>query len=277
MTATRISCSEYSFPAVPGQRERIGMVRLLGFELVDIALFLADGAELVADPAGIAARLRAALAEHGLVSEDLFLAVGETVEEIAPNQRDHALRARRRREFSAAGRVAEELGIRGVTVLPGVTWAEDPAGSWGACVEELSWRVDEAAGHGVEVRIEAHAGSIAPVPELAARLCEDVPGLRLTLDLSHFELQSVTLDRALTLVPLTGHLHVRAAKPGAIQVRWQDNETDFAALIASLYSHGYAGAYCVEYVPMPKWRCDEVDVVTEALAMRGALLELGVA
>ena len=61
MSATRISCSEYSFPAVPGQHERIGIVRLLGFELVDLALFLADGSELVADPAGVAAGLRASL------------------------------------------------------------------------------------------------------------------------------------------------------------------------------------------------------------------------
>ena len=41
MSQTRVSCSEYSFPAIPGQHERIGMVRLLGFELVDLALFLA--------------------------------------------------------------------------------------------------------------------------------------------------------------------------------------------------------------------------------------------
>ena len=130
--------------------------------------------------------------------------------------------------------------MRGVTVLPGVTWAEDPAASWEVCVEELAWRVEEAKAHGLELRIEAHAGSIAPLPEVAQRLCEDVPGLRLTLDLSHFELQSVTLDRMLTLVPLAGHLHVRAAKPGAIQVRWRDNETDFVALLDALRAHGYA-------------------------------------
>lgn len=277
MTATRISCSEYSFPAVPGQRERIGMVRLLGFELVDVALFHADGDALVADSAGTAAALRTALSEHGLASEDLFLAVGETVEHIAPNQRDRSLREQRRREFSAAVGIAADLGIRGLTVLPGVTWAEDPEASWAVCVDELSWRVEQAAAAGIETRIEAHAGSIAPVPELATRLCGEVPGLRLTLDLSHFELQSVTLDRMLTLVPLAGHVHVRAAKPGAIQVRWQDNETDLAALVAALRSAGYPGAYCVEYVPMPKWRCDEVDVVTEALATRAALVDLGVA
>lgn len=277
MGATRISCSEYSFPAVPGQRERIGMVGLLGFELVDLALFLVEGSELVANPGDLAAGLRAALSDHGLVSEDLFLAVGETFEEIAPNQRDRPLREQRRREFSAAVRVAGELGIRGITVLPGVTWAEDAATAWRVCVEELSWRVETAAAAGVETRIEAHAGSIASVPELAARLCEEVSGLRLTLDLSHFELQAVTLDRMLTLVPLAGHLHVRAAKPGAIQVRWRDNESDFEALVDALRARGYGGAYCVEYVPMPKWRCDEVDVVTETLATRDALVALGVA
>lgn len=276
MAATRVSCSEYSFPAVPGQHERIGIVRLLGFELVDVALFLADGAELVADPAAVAARLRSSLDAHGLGTEDVFLAVGATVEEIAPNQRDPSLRERARREFAAAARVTAELGAPGITILPGVTWAEDPGGSWACCVEELGWRLEEAGALGLETRIEAHAGSIVAVPELVTRLCAELPALRLTLDLSHFDLQSVTLDRSLTLVPHAGHLHVRAAKPGAIQVRWRDNETDVAALVDALREHGYRGAYCVEYVPMPKWRCDELDVVTEALATRRALNELGV-
>ncbi|MFN8222086.1 MAG: TIM barrel protein [Gaiellales bacterium] len=273
---TRISCSEYSFPAVSGQHDRIAIVRALGFELVDLALFLADDAELVADPGAVAGALRRSLVSHGLASEDVFLSVGSTIEEIAPNQRDPALRERGRRAFAAAARVAAELEVPGLTILPGVTWAEDPDGSWACCVEELGWRVAEAAALGVETRIEAHAGSVVAVPELVTRLCAELPALRLTLDLSHFELQSVTLDRALTLVPLAGHLHVRAAKPGAIQVRWRDNETDFAATLEALRAHGYTGAFCVEYVPMPKWRCDEMDVVTEALATRRALEELGV-
>ena len=142
---TRISCSEYSFPSVPGQDDRIAIVRALGFELVDLALFLADGSELVADPGAVAARLRRSLEHHGLASEDVFLAVGETVEEIAPNQRDPALREQGRRELAAAARVAAELGVPGLTILPGVTWAEDPDGAWACCVEELGWRVDEAA------------------------------------------------------------------------------------------------------------------------------------
>ncbi len=276
MSGSRVSCSEYSFPAVLGQHERIGIVKLLGFELVDIALFLPDGSELVGDPAAIAEGLRASLGRHDLASEDLFLSVGSTFEEIAPNQRDRGLRERGRREFAAAARVASTLGIAGLTVLPGVSWAEDEDTAWAVCVEELGWRVEEARPLGVQVRIEAHAGSIVALPELARRLCAEVAGLRLTLDASHFEVQAVTADRVLELTPLAAHVHVRAAKPGAIQVRWRDNETDFPELVAALRAVGYPGVFCVEYVPMPKWRCDEVDVVTEALATRAALLELGV-
>ena len=272
----RVSCSEYSFPSVPGQHARIGIVKLLGFELVDLALFLPVGDGLVADPGAIATRLRASLDAHGLESQDLFLSIGTTVEEIAPNQRDPELRERGRREFSAAARVAADLGIPGLTILPGVSWAEDEATSWSVCVEELGWRVAEASALGVEVRIEAHAGSICALPELARRLCAEVPGLRLTLDVSHFEVQAVTLDRVLELAPLAGHMHVRAAKPGAIQISWRENETDFRTVVAALRAVDYRGAFCVEYVPMPKWRCDEMDVVTEALATRAALAELGV-
>jgi sugar phosphate isomerase/epimerase len=274
---SRLSCSEYSFPSVADQRDRIGIVRLLGFELVDLALFLADDTALVAKPAAVTRELAAALGEHGLGCEDVFYATGSTFEEIAPNPPERELRQARRSGFSAALEVTAELGVRGITILPGISWPVDPEGAWSSCVEELAWRVEQARQLGIQARVEAHAGSIAPTPELARRLCEDVPGLRLTLDLSHFELQSVGLDRALTLVPYADHLHVRAAKPGAVQVRWRDNETDFAGLLRALDQAGYEGAYCVEYVPMEKWRCDELDVVTETIATRAALAELGVA
>ena len=276
MSGSRVSCSEYSFPSIPGQFERISLVRLLGFESVDVALFLADGADLAANPTATAANIRTALKINELMSGDLFMAIGATFEDMAPNQRDAQLRQRGRLEFGAAVRVASDVGIAGLTILPGVTWAEDPETSWSVCVDELAWRVEEASTLGLEVRIEPHVGSIVPTPERVIQLCAEVPGLRLTLDLSHFELQNVGLDRVLTLVPLAGHLHIRAAKPGAIQVRWRDNETNFAALLESLRSVRYQGGFCVEYVPMERWRCDELDVVTEALATRAALVTLGI-
>jgi len=259
----RVSCSEFSFPAIADQGNRIGVVRWLGFQLVDVALF-SDHARLVADPEGVAASIGRALQTHGLVVPDIFYADGETFDEIAPNPRDAAVRAQRRTGFAAAAEVASLLGVAGMTILPGVSWAEDPEGAWACCVEEMGWRVEHAHALGVELRIEAHAGGIAALPEQAIRLFEEVPGLRLTLDVSHFELQSVELGRVLPLIPYASHMHVRAAKPGAIQVPWRDNEIDFPTVLAALAATGYEGAFCVEYRPMAKWRCDELDALSES-------------
>jgi sugar phosphate isomerase/epimerase len=273
----RFSCSEYSFPAL-ALEDRLAIVRLLGFEFVDLGLFVTSPeeiAELTGDPAGTTARLGAALEASGLTAVDLFLILGgDDFAAGAANARSLADREARRRTFLAALQCATDLGVEGLTVLPGMPWAEDPNGGWRCAVDELSWRVERVAEQGVELRIEPHLASIVSTPELVAALGQEVPGLRLTLDASHFVCQSITIDRILPLAPLAGHIHVRSAKPGGIQVHWRRNETDFAALVGALRQAGYGGYLCVEYVPMEKWRCDELDVISEILATRKALAAL---
>jgi sugar phosphate isomerase/epimerase len=272
----RVSCSEFSFPSVPDQASRIGIVKLLGFEAVDIGLFAQADADLSASTDAIARDLDAARETHGVRYTDLFFVPGATFEEIAPHQRDPHSRERGRLQFAAALAVAAELEVPGMTLLPGAPWPEGHTAGWDACAEELRWRVDEGARRNVSIGVEAHIGSIVSTPELALAMIETVPGLQLTLDLSHFDVQDIAAERALALAPHARHVHVRASMPGAIQVRWSQNEAPLAALVEALENAGYDGCYCVEYVPMPKWRCDEMDVVSESVATQAALAGLGV-
>ena len=275
-TTARVSCGEYSFPDVPGHANRIGIVKLLGFDAVDIGLFVESDADLSAELADRVRELGAALEAHELRGTDLFFTCGATFEEIAPNQRDPRDREHRRRQFAEAAALAEALGIPGLTILPGVAWPEAAGTGWDVCVGELCWRVEEAARRRVGVGFEPHIGSIASTPELALSLLEAVPGLGVTLDLSHFDVQAIPVERALALAPHARHVHVRASLPGAIQVRWGQNESAIPELVEKLNDIGYDGAYCIEYVPMVKWRCDELDVVTESLHTRAALMGLGI-
>ena len=275
-TSSRVSCSEYSFSAVPRLRDRVGIVRLLGFELVDIGLFCSSVGELLNTRHSHVEEIRAALADSHVRCADLFYAAGETFADIALNPSDNEARLERREGYAAALNIAVELGITGVTILPGVVWANDPTGAWECCIEELSWRLEQARSVGVELRIEPHVGSIVSMPEGVRSLLEPLPGLRLTFDQAHFDAQSVEFDRLGPVTPWIGHVHVRGAKQGALQVRWRDSESDLARLVTSLSAAEYAGAYCVEYVAAEKWRCDEVDVVSETLAARAALVQLNV-
>ena len=273
---TRVSCSEFSFPAVASQTSRIGIVRLLGFEAVDLGLFAEAGSDLAARTADTVRELEAARDAHGVRYTDLFFVPGATFDEIAPHQRDPGLRASARSQFSAALEVAAALEVPGMTLLPGSPWTDDARGGWELCAEELRWRVGEGARRGVGIGVEAHLGSIVSTPELALEMLEAVPGLRLTLDLSHFDVQDIAAERTLALAPHARHVHVRASRPGEIQVRWSQNSAPVAALVDALEAGGYDGCYCVEYVPMPKWRCDEQDIVSESLATQRALADLGV-
>lgn len=271
---TRISCSEYSFPSVRGHANRIGIVRLLGFESVDIGLFVEADLDLSSVGKALTTELADALEIHELSCSDVFFTAGASFEETAPNQRDRDRRTSGRRQFTAVVEIAATLAAPGITILPGVIWPEDARTGWAVCVEELRWRVEEGARQHVSVGFEPHIGSIVSTPELALSLIEAVPGLRVTLDLSHFDVQDIPAERSLALAPHARHVHVRAARPGAIQVRWSQNESEIEALVRSLAENGYGGDVCVEYVPMPKWRCDEMDVVSEALETRAALTEL---
>ena len=268
--AARLSCAEFAFPALPFAR-RLALVELLGFERVDVELLVP------LPPAPLreeqVAPLRGALAASSLAVADLFFVLGGgDFAAGALNQRAPELREAHRAAFASAVQAARAIGAPGVTILPGVPWPDDPAGGWECAVQELRWRVETAGAAGVETRIEAHIGSLVSTPELAASLLASVPGLRLTLDPTHFTMQAIASERIVPLAPLAGHVHVRASRPGAIQVAWEDDDSDLGGFLAALDRHGYAGAVCVEYVPHRKWGCDAMDVLSATVATRAALL-----
>lgn len=271
----RLSCPDFAFPALDLDG-RLALVRLLGFERVDLELRVS--LPPVAPAADDVGRLRDAVAASGLAVADVFFVLGgDDFAASAINHRDPALRAAHRTAFAAAARVTRELGAPGLTILPGVPWPEDPQGGWERAAQELRWRVAAAAAEGVEARIEAHIGSLVSTPELAARMVAEVPGLRLSLDPTHFTMQAIAPERIVGLAPLAGHVHVRGSRPGFLQVAWERDEGAVAELLAALEGDGYDGAICVEYVPMAKWNCDTMDVLGATAATRAALLsgELG--
>lgn len=105
----------------------------------------------------------------------------------------------------------------------------------------------------ITLAVETHLGYVTESPEAARRLLDDVPGLRLTLDPSHFAFLGRSLDEPeiAALFGVAGHLHYRDASEGVLQVSPGAGAIDPASFVERLNDACYAGAVTVEYIDAP--------------------------
>jgi sugar phosphate isomerase/epimerase len=168
---------------------------------------------------------------------------------------------------------ASRTGSKHVSCLPGVRFDDEPARvSLGRCHDELAWRVERAAEQRLVLGVEAHIGSIAPVPAKALRLVEAVPGLTLTLDYTHFTLQGIADEEVAPLLPLASHFHVRGARKGRLQASFAENTIDYRGVLDGLAAAKYRGYLGLEYVWIDWQHCNEVDNLSETVLWRRFLL-----
>ncbi|MET3577177.1 sugar phosphate isomerase/epimerase [Mesorhizobium robiniae] len=255
----RLACSDYSFPALRAQ-DRWRLIGMLGFPAAGTHLFLDDDGAIAEFERG---KVPEPFPRDELDGTDLFVILrGGDFPGGAINAADPARRRRARALFQRAADLAAASRLPAITILPGTPWPEDRLGAWQCCRDELSYRIEVAGERGLRLQIEPNLGSIASTPELVLDLLAGLPRLGLVLDASHFVVQSISIERILPLAAHASQVHVRAARPGEIQVPWDRNETDFTALLGSLAAHAFTGHITVEYTPMRQWRCDRMDVLT---------------
>jgi sugar phosphate isomerase/epimerase len=266
----RLSVASFSFEVLPLEATLM-VSRSLGYTSVDIAGFHGRGNrsfqphDVAADPQKQADILNPLLQKYGLSVTDFFPQFGTAPSVHSLNDPDPAVREENMRFVRGAAQFCKLVGAPGMTILPGIdhtarTLAENLAVS----VDYLRRAVDIAGEYGVAVRFEPHMGAVADTPELALELVNAVPGLKVTLDLTHFVLQYISVERALALVPHTGHVHVRQAKMGKLQVAHDEGTLDFPDLIARLKAVGYTGALTVEYVCADWFEANRLDTMYES-------------
>ena len=95
-----------------------------------------------------------------------------------------------------------------------------------------------------------------------------VPGLKLTLDYAHFVCLGWRQDEIDVLAPFAAHVHLRQARPGALQAKVHEGTINFEALLATLRDGGFDGALALEYVNQDYMNTLYDDVLTETIALR---------
>ncbi|HEY1466707.1 MAG TPA: TIM barrel protein [Acidimicrobiales bacterium] len=124
----------------------------------------------------------------------------------------------------------------------GCTCRLTPGWTWEQCVALLRRQP--------EVRVEPGPRSVLDSVAAIRAMCQEVPGLRITLDTGWAAFGGYD---PLEVADLVGHVQLRQARPGHAQVHPdEEGDVDFAAVIDGLHDLDYRGLFSVEYFDLPE-------------------------
>ena len=261
----KLSVTSWSFPACT-LPEVAGIAKALGIPAVDVGYFYAsalDKTALLADPDGTAARL----AEQGVTSPCLYHLFGDTLAD--RNLADPRLARAQPSRLREGGRLLPRRRhpdrlrpSRRLQPRPG------PRGGATRVATSLQALVQVAEDAGVQLTVEPHVHAYLESPGLALQLLEQVPGLKLTLDYAHFVCLGYRQEDVDVLAPHAAHVHLRQARPGALQAKGHEGTINMEAVLGTLRDAGYAGWLALEYVHQDYMGTLHDDVLTETVRLR---------
>lgn len=188
------------------------------------------------------------------------------------NDPDPAVRASNNEQIQRLVEFCQKAGIASILVLPGMFLpGQSASDARKRSADALNEYAEIGKAAGVAVYFEPHVRSAFESPETTAWLARQAPGVRVTLDYAHFICQGYTQPEIDALIPFTGHVHLRQARPGLLQARLEDGTINFSLVLDNLRQAGYSGYLCVENVYQDYIGANNVDVLTETVKMRDFL------
>lgn len=261
----RLSVAAWSFPQLTLE-EVAGVARALGIDAVDVGLFYRsalDKGEILADPRAAAERLSAL----GIDAANYYHLFGSGLQDrnlSLPGTLDANLR-----DLEAVLAFAQAAAIPTVFVLPGVVNPGQSRGEAARIAAESLGALLEVPGARDRLCVEPHVHSWAESPSLVRRLI-DATGIRLALDYAHFLCMGYRQEEVDPLAPHAAHVHLRQARPGALQAKFAHGTLNFPALFGTLREAGFGGALALEAVHQDYMGTLLDDVLTETVLMRDA-------
>ena len=161
-------------------------------------------------------------------------------------------------QFAACCRLAKATKVVTLTVP-----AAELGTPFNAEIERLQRLVSIAAGDGVMVGLKTETGRITQDPDTAVVLCDNVKGLGLTLDPSHYIYGPHAGNGYDQVLKHVLNVHLRDTTKDKLQVRVGQGEVEYGRLITQLGKHRYNRALTVHFTETP-----DVDHAAEMRKMR---------
>jgi hypothetical protein len=129
--------------------------------------------------------------------------------------------------------------------------------TWDECVALLRRQPD--------LRVEPGPRSVLDSATAIRGMCQEVPGLRITLDTGWAAFCGYD---PLEVADLAGHVQLRQARPGQPQVHPDEKgDVDFDGVIGGFVALGYEGLFSVEYFDLPELGLPLADPVGFSVAL----------
>ena len=260
----RLSLTAWSFPhcTLP---ECAAISKALGVNALDVGLFYASGlnkAEILSDPASVAEQV----AGLGVAVPNYYHLFGD-----GPGARNLALPgsiAQNVRDLARVMEFADAAGIASVFILPGIiNQGQSRPDATGVAIASLKALNEVAAPFKARLCFEPHVHSLAESPALVRRIVEET-GVGIALDYAHFACLGYRQDEIEPLNAYAVHVHLRQARMGHLQTKFDQGTINFPALFAGLRDAGYTGWLALEAVHQDYMATLSDDVITETVKMR---------
>jgi sugar phosphate isomerase/epimerase len=253
----RLGYTTWSMQTVPAE-ESIPMLAEIGFDSTELTVVPGWRDELDSLTPARRRRIKELLAEHGLALP--ALAGHRSLVERDPT----AHHENWRRLLGAIDLAVELATDEGPPAID--TTVGGKAGEWdalrGLVLERLGRLCDYAAERGVTIAVEPHVSNALDTPDRVLWLIDQLgkPNLRITFDISHFNVQGISIEESVEkLAPVSAFTHIkdeRGVAPNHEFLIPGEGEFDYVRYLRAMARAGYAGDVCVEISLMVQRRPD---------------------
>lgn len=269
----KISITSWSFPACSLQ-ESWDITKALGISRMDVGLLhgaTLNRSEILQDPLA-AAKI---ISDMGINISNLYWLFGTSPQDRPLSDLDAA--EKNLADYVQVLSFANALNIPSLFLLPGVaTTGKSQKELLSNSARVLNAMLPLAAAQNIALSVEPHIGGLLNSPVTTLDFLEQVQGLKLTLDYAHFACMGFAQSDIDVLAPHAAHVHMRQARPGALQAKMAEGTLDFVAMVETLRDANYGGYLSIEYVHQDYLNTLFDDVLTETIKMRDLLRGCGV-
>ena len=260
----QLSLTAWSLPACTLQ-EAADISKALGIGALDVGLFYRsalDKQEILSDPSAAAQRLK----PLGVRIPNYYHLFGEGLD--GSNLALPGTIDGNARDLERVLTFADAADIATIFILPGVVNAGQSRDQAAAVsIESLRALLAVAQDFRAKICIEPHVHSFAESPSIVQRLIDET-GIGLALDYSHFACLGFRQEEVDPLAKHAVHVHLRQARMGALQAKFDQGTLNFPAMFGTLRDAGYQGALAIEKVHQDYMNTLFDDVLTETITMR---------